>query len=177
MASRGLLGELVAVRQEEDSLGPAGLQESLQVEADEVGLAGTGRQLDQEAPPAELQRVVERLHRLGLVGPHRARLPLADVVLRDFDGGERPARLPRLHHALEVPLREEAGDGAGVVVLVVPEVGQLPVGEKDEGRFERLGVGQGLLLRHVGVDGVSLGLDDGERAAALVVEDVVGAAG
>ena len=72
-----LLCELVAVHEEEDSFGPAGLQKPLQVEADEIGLSGPGWQLDQEAPPAQLQRVVERLHRLGLVGPHHARLPLA----------------------------------------------------------------------------------------------------
>ena len=76
-----------------------------------------------------------------------------------------------------VAAREEAGDGAGVVVLVVPEVRELAVGQEDERCTERLCIGERLLLGDVGVDCVSLGLDHGKRSASLVVEDVVGSAG
>ena len=64
----GLLGELIAVDQEENALGLAGLNQALQVEADQVGLAAARRQLDQEAALAQLDRAVERLHGFLLVG-------------------------------------------------------------------------------------------------------------
>ena len=69
---------------------------------------------------------------------------------------------------------EVAGDGTRVVVLVVPEVRKLAVGQEDERCTKRLRVGERLLLCDIGVDGVSLGLDHGKRTASLVVEDVVG---
>ena len=120
--------------------------------------------------------MVEGAHRLGLIGPHGAGLALADVVLGDLDGGEGLARRAHLHEPFQVAAGEEAGDLACVLVPVVPEVGQLAVGEEDERRAEGLRVGQRLPLGDVGIDGVLLGLDHGQRAPALVVEDVVGAA-
>ena len=173
---QSLQGELVAVHQEQHLLDPAGLQEAFQVQADQVGLAGAGGKLNQEAALAELECVIEGAHRLGLIGPHGAGFALADVVLGDLDGGERPARRAHLHEPFQVAAREEAGDLTCVLVPVVPEVGQLAVGEEDERGAERLRVGQRLLLGDVGIDGVLLGLDHGQRAATLVVEDVVGAA-
>ena len=168
--------ELVAVHQDEHAFHPSGLEEAFQVEADEVGLAGSGRQLDQESALAELQCMVEGAHGLGLVRTHGARLTLADVVLRNFDGRQRLAAGAHLDHALQVATREEAGDGARVVVLVVPEVRELAVGQENERCTERFRVGERLLLGDIGVDGVSLGLDYGKRTASLVVEDIVGTA-
>ena len=115
-------------------------------------------------------------HGLGLVRAHGARLTLADVVLRDFDGRQQLAAGAHLDHALQVATREEAGDGTRVVVLVVPEVRELAVGQEDERCTKRLRVGERLLLGDIGIDGVSLGLDHGKRTASLVVEDVVGSA-
>ena len=166
--------ELVAVHQDEHAFHPSGLEETFQVEADEVGLARSGRQLDQESALAELQCMVEGAHGLGLVRTHGARLTLADVVLRDFDGRQRLAAGAHLDHALQIATREEAGDGARIVVLVVPEICELAVGQEDERCTKRLRVGERLLLG--GVDGVSLGLDHGKRTASLVVEDIVGTA-
>ena len=168
--------ELVAVHQHEHAFHPSGLEEAFQVEADEVGLARSGRQLDQESTLAELQCMVEGAHGLVLVRAHGARLTLADVVLRDFDGCQRLAAGAHLDHAFQVAAREEAGDGAGVVVLVVPEVRELAVGQEDERCTERFRVGERLLLGDIGVDGVSLGLDHGQGTASAVVEDVVGSA-
>ena len=171
-----LSGELLAVHEHEHPLDPTRLEQALQVEADEIGLARAGRQLDQETPPAKLQRVVEGAHGLALVGAHGAGLAPADVVFRDGDGGQRLAAGAHLHHALQVPAREEAGDGARIVVRVVPEIGGVAVGQEDERRPERLRVGKRLLLGDVRVEGIPLGLDDRQRAATPVVEDVVGAA-
>ena len=129
--------------------------------------------LDQEAPLAEFESVVERPHGVDLVRPESAGLALANVVLGDLDGGERLAVLLGFDQPFQVALREEARHLARVVVLPVPEVGLFAVRQEDEGRVERLGVGKSLLLGHVGVDRVPLGLDDGQRAAAPVVENVV----
>ena len=176
IASKSLQGELVAVHQEQHLLDPAGLEEPFEVQADQVGLAGAGGKLDQEAALAQLEAVVEGAHRLGLIRPYVAGLALAGVVLGDLDGGERLARRAHLHEPFQVAAGEEAGDLACVLVSVVPEVGQFAVGEENERRAECLRVGQRLLLGDIGIDGVLLGFDHGQRAAALVVEDVVGAA-
>ena len=127
-----------------------------------------------KAPPAQFQRVVQCPHRLCLVRAYGAGFALADVVFRNYGRRQGPPVIPHLDRALEVPLREEAGDGAGVVVPVVPEVRQLAVGQKNEGGVERLRVGQCLLFRNVWINGVFLCLDNRERAAAAVIEDVVG---
>lgn len=63
-----LLGKLVAVHEKQHALGPSGLEEAFEVAADEIGLAGTRRQLDQEATLAQFERMVEGSHGLGLVG-------------------------------------------------------------------------------------------------------------
>ena len=170
----GLLGELFPVHQEKDPLGPASIQEPFEVQAHEVGLARACRKLDQEAALPQFKGMVQCTHGLGLVRPHRAGLPLPDVVLWDFDRSQRFALPPHFHDAFQIAAREEAGDGTRVVVLVVPEVGQIAVGQEDEGCSQGLGVGQRLLLGDVGVDGVLLGFDDGQGASALVIEDVVG---
>ncbi|GIW41865.1 MAG: hypothetical protein KatS3mg076_2442 [Candidatus Binatia bacterium] len=171
-----LLGELVAIDQEENPLGPTCPEKALEIEADQVGLPGPGGQLDQEAALPELEGVVEGAHRVGLVEPHGARLALPDVVLGNLDRGKRSAAASHLHQTLEVAPREKPRNRPRVVVLPVPEVGELPVREKNEGRAEGLGVRERLLLGNVRVDRVFFGLDHRERAATMVVEDVVGAA-
>ena len=174
--SERLPGKLVAVHEHEHALRPTGLEETLQVKTDEVGLPGTGRQLHQKPAFAELERMVEGAHRLDLVRAHGARLALPNVVFRNFDGREGAAAGAHLDHALEVTARKEVGDRPRIVVLVVPEVGDLAVCQEDERGSERLRIRERLLLGNVRVDGVPLGFDHGEGTASLVVQDVVGAA-
>ena len=172
-----LLGKLVTIHEDEHTLGPVGVEQTLQIEADEIGLARSGGQLDQEAALAEFQRVVESTHGLGLVGAHGARFALADVVLRNRDRREGLVRAPQHDHAFEIALREEPLDRSRVVFLPVPEVGEFPVRQEDEGCVQGLRVREGLLLGDVRVDRVLLGLNDGQGTAALVVQDVVSTPG
>ena len=150
----------------------------LQVEADQIGLAGAGRKLDQEPAFAQLDRVVEGPHRLLLVRAHR----------RGSRPGGRSApgiatvasglrRLPHLDSRSRSRREKKRVDEPGIVVLVVPEVDQLAVGQEDERRAECLGIGQGLLLRHVRVDGRSSSpRSTASGRPSLVVEHIVGAA-
>ena len=80
----------------------ARLDEPLEVEGNHVGLAGPGRQLHEEPALAELDRPVQCAHGVLLVGAHRPRLPLADVVVWDRDGRKRSSRRTHLDQALEV---------------------------------------------------------------------------
>ena len=98
-------------------------------------------------------------------------------MLGNFHGRQHLAAIAHLHHAFQIAAREEASDLSSVVILIVPEIGQLTVSQKNERCAERLGIGQRLLLGGIWIDGVPLGLNHGEWPTALVVEDIVGATG
>ena len=163
-----LLGELLSIHQEQDSLGASGLDEPLEIQANEIGLARAGGQLDQETALAQLHRMIERLHGLPLVGPHLAGLTLAEVIFGDFNRRERLAGGPHLHQSLEIATGEERIDDASVVVAVVPEINQFAIGQEDEWRADLLGIGQGLLFGSVRFNGSAFGLDDSQGATAAI---------
>jgi hypothetical protein len=121
--------------------------------------------------------VVDGAKAVLLIVAELASLALTLVVFRNRDGGEGGALAAKITETLKIAAGEEGGDRAGVGDTVIPEVDQLAVGEKDEGSVELLGVGKRLVFGGVGVDGLLLGLNDGERAALLVEEHVVGTFG
>jgi hypothetical protein len=91
--------------------------------------------------------------------------------------GQRLALRAHMHQPLKIPPGEKRVDDAGIVILVVPEVDQFAVGQEDEGGADLLGVRQRLLLCDIGLNGLPLGFDDGQRPAALVQQDIIGAPG
>ncbi len=134
-----LLGQLLPVHQEEQPLRPPSLEHPLRVEADNVRLASAGRQFHQEPALPQLHRMVERPQHFLLVGPDNPHLPHADEIVRNRHRGQRLGFLPQVNQSLQVAPGVEGTDDAGIVVLVIPEVGQLPVREEDEGRADALG--------------------------------------
>ncbi len=128
---------------------------------------------DQEAALAEFDRAVECLHRLFLVGTQRAGFALAQISVGDWHRGQGLALGAHVHQLLQVAAGEKRIDDACVVVLIVPEIDQFAIGKEDERRTDLLGVRQGLLLGGVRLNGLFLGLDDGQRTAALIEQYVI----
>ena len=103
----GLFCELIPVDQEKDALGLAGLDQPLQVESDQVGLAATGRQFDQEAALSKLDRAVERLHGALLVGTQSTGFALTQISVRDRHRGQWLAFGTHVNQTLQVAPGEE----------------------------------------------------------------------
>ena len=69
--------------------------------------------------------------------------------------------------------RRELGDQNRVALLQVPEVVQIAVGEDDEADVLRTGVLAGLLLADQRVELLRLRLQDGDRKAAFVQQEII----
>ena len=95
LAGTWQLGKLVAIHEEEDTLGLARQHQPLQVQRDQVGLAAAGRQFDQETTLAQFNRAVQRLHGFLLVRAQGPRLPLTEVGVWNWHRGQRLAPSPR----------------------------------------------------------------------------------
>ena len=163
-----LLCELFAVDQEQYALGMTCLHQALDVLADEVSLAGARWQLDEKATLAEFQGTIHGTHGVLLVRAQFARLTLTGVVIRYFDRGKWLALSTHVYETFHVPTREEGIDDACIVVLVIPEVDQLAIGQEDERRLKLPGIGQRLLLGHIGMNGFLLGFHNCQRATPLI---------
>ena len=164
----GLLGQRVAVDQEQGAGDPVGVEQPLDQGGRHPRLAGPGRHLDQQLAPAQLHLLAQHLDAGALV-----------VAARDppvhGDAGRRHPQRPGRDPPLQVLLAEHGGHRAEVRVAVqIAEPHLLAVGQEHERHAEPSGVGQRLRLRRAQAHARLLGFQHRQRLPAPVAQDVVG---
>src|SRR2546430_8005796 len=97
-----LLGQLISIHQKKDAFGASGLDQSLQVKANEICLPRSGGKIEQKAALAELDRLVERFHGVLLIGSDLALLALAQIIIGKSNGGQRLALLAQVDKSLQI---------------------------------------------------------------------------
>ena len=127
----------------------------------------------QKAALAELDRLIQRFHGVLLIRSDLALLALAQIIIGNGDRSQRLALLAQVDKSLQIAPGIERIDEASVVVGVVPEIDQFAIGEEDKWCAYTLGIGQGLLLGDIGVNGGAFGFDDGEGAPVLRQQDII----
>jgi hypothetical protein len=130
----GLLRQLLPIHQEQQPLGPVRLEHPLRLQADDVRLARAGGQFHQEPPLAQFHRHVHRPHQILLVRPRDADRAGPQEVLGNDDGRQWLPLFPQVHQPFQVAPGEDSADDPGVVVFVVPEVGDVAVRQENERR-------------------------------------------
>ena len=175
----GLVGEDVAIYQEEDALFSPRLPQPPDDLEGGVGLAGAGGHDEQDAILAASDGIDGAIDGDELVVARRFAGAVVVVVLRG-DGHLRgleafggAVALPKLLRRGKLIERNFALHNAGCAGAVVFQEG-IAIGTVSEGDIENLCVFE--RLRHARAESlvVVLGLQHGEREVGLVVEDVVG---
>jgi hypothetical protein len=97
-----LLGQLISIHKKKDTFGASGLDQSLQVEAHEIGLSRSGGKLEQKASLSELDRLIERFHGVLLIGSDLSLLALTQIIIGKGNGGQWLALLAQVDKSLQI---------------------------------------------------------------------------